>query len=206
MGGTVTVDGSPEMEISVAGTAPLARIEVFKQSDKIAERTFNAGDRAVEIRWSGARSRTRHKVQNWSGGLSVDRGRIDEIEEFGFDHPEQGVTHQTNTSVRWDGSTSGNYQGIRVQLASPNDATVSVSTEPVSTEFSLDEIDDGRQIDAGHLDRKLEIREVSPTTRKCRNVTLVDEAATPGTYPYFVRVTQTDGEMAWSSPILVTIE
>jgi len=206
MGGTVTVDGTPEVETSVAGTAPLARIELFRGAEKVAERAFDTGERAVEIRWSGARSRTRHKVQDWSGGLSVDHGCIDGIEEFGFDHPEQGVTHRTNTSVRWDGATSGNYQGIRVQFASPDDATVSVSTEPVSAEFALGELDGDREIDAGHLDRKLEIREVGVPTRKCQDVTFVDETATAGTHPYFVRVTQVDGEMAWSSPIQVTTE
>jgi len=83
---------------------------------------------------------------------------------------------------------------------------VSVSTEPISAEFALGELDGDREIDAGHLDRKLEIREVGVPTRKCQDVTFVDETATAGTHPYLVRVTQVDGEMAWSSPIQVTTE
>ena len=36
--------------------------------------------------------------------------------------------------------------------------------------------------------------------------TFVDEGAAPGTHWYYLRVVQDDGEMAWSSPIWVTVE
>jgi hypothetical protein len=206
MGGTVTVDDAPEIDVAVEGTAPLSRVELYRGSKKVAERAFDDGTRAVELRWSGARSRTRHKVQDWSGGLSVDCGQIADVEEFGFDHPEQGVTHQTDTSIRWDGSTSGNYQGIRVQFDAPDDTTASFSSTPVSTEFTLGELDSGREIDAGHLDQQLEIRQVGTSTQKHSDLTFTDEEVDSGTHPYFVRVSQIDGEMAWSSPIMVDVE
>ena len=206
IGGKVAINGTPEINSTVAGTAPISRIELFRGDKKVTEEKFDTGNEKIEIRWSGARSRTRHKVQDWDGGLTIDSGQIADVDEFGFDHPEMGVTHQTNTTVQWDGATSGNYQGIRVELSNPENTTVSVSTKPVSTEFSVKEIDDGRKVDAGHLDRELEIRKVGTSDRRFDNIKLVDKEASSGTHPYFVRVTQKDGEMAWSSPIMVTVD
>jgi hypothetical protein len=203
MGESVSVDKAPEIEVDVEGTAPLRRVDLFRGTEQVATQTFDDGDEAIEFTWSGARSRTRHKVQDWTGGLSVNRGRITNVDQFGFDHPEQGVTHRTDTSVRWDGSTSGNYQGIRVTFDVPPDATVSFATPPVETSFEFQEIDDSRVIDAGHLDQQLEIRSVGKSSQKGANLTLTDDPANPGTHPYYVRVSQVDGEMAWSSSIFV---
>lgn len=205
MGDTVTVDGALEMSVTVEGTAPLSRIDLFRGADHVATTSFDDGDQFVEFIWSGARSKTRHKVQDWSGGLSIDQGRISAVDEFGFDHPEQGVTHCTDTSIRWDGATSGNYQGVRISFDVPPDTEVSFATAPVTTTFSLNEVEDEIVIDAGHLDQQLEVRQVGNPSKTGAQVTLNDECVRSGTNPYYVRVRQVNGEMAWSSPIFVEV-
>lgn len=205
MGGTVSVDHSPEVDVTVEGTSPLSQVDLFRGSDRIASRTFDDGADMIEFTWSGARSRTRHKVQGWSGGLSIDKGRIAEIEEFGFDHPEQGIKTRTDTTLQWDGATSGNYQGVRVRFDAPVDTTVAFATQPVETTFTLSDLDTGFTIDAGHLDKQLEIRRVGDFSEQGAQFTFVDDEVEFGDHPYFVRVTQADGEMAWSSPIFVNV-
>lgn len=206
MGGSTTVRGTPDMNVTVDGTAPLRRAVLYRGSDPVASREFDTGTEAVEFRWSGTRSKTRHKAQDWTGGLSIDQGTISNVDEFGFHHPEQGVTKRTDTSVEWDAVTSGNYQGIRVEFDAPPDTAVSFSSRPLSTEFTLSEIDEGRTIDAGSLESELEVRRVKESEQRHADISLVDAGVEKGTYPYFVRVSQTDGEMAWSSPILVNVE
>jgi hypothetical protein len=205
MGGSVAVDGPPEVAVTVKGTAPLNRIDLFRGSDRVDTHGFDTDEQFLEFTWSGARSNTRHKVQDWSGGLSMDRGRIRAIEEFGFDHPEQGITHRTNTTLRWDGATAGNYQGVRVQFDAPRDATVSFATDPVDTTFTLDDIDEGLAVDAGYLEQQLQVRRVGTFSEREAEVTLTDQKVDAGSHPYYVRVTQSDGEMAWSSPIFVEV-
>ena len=205
MGETVSVEGSPEIDVVVEGTAPLSRVELFRATERIGSRRFDEGDDVVEFTWSGARSRTRHKVQDWSGGLSIDAGRIVETEEFGFDHPEQGITARTDTTLQWDGSTSGNYQGVRVHFDAPDDATLAFATPPVEATFTLSDLDDATTIDAGHLDRQLKVRRVGDFPEQSARLTFTDEDPETGEQPYYVRVTQADGEMAWSSPVFVDV-
>lgn len=206
MGTEVSVEGVPVIDVNVSGTAPIQEIDLFRGSECVRTKTFDEGDSRVEFRWSGARSKTRHKVQDWSGGLSLDRGRIRKVEEFGFDHPEQGLTQTTSTHLRWDGSTAGNYQGIRVTFDAPIDATVSIATVPVSRTFAVGELDEKQVIDAGHLEKKLEIRPTGESSTRDVAVEFRDTEPSSGVNPYYVRVRQEDGEMAWSSPVFVTVE
>jgi hypothetical protein len=208
MGEEVSVEGTPEVDVSVHGTAPIQRVELFRgaESEPIATETFDDGDRKLEVTWSGASSKDRHKIQDWSGALSLDEGRITGVEEVGFDHPTAGVTRTTDTTVRWEGTTAGNYQGLRVGVDAPEDATLTVATDPVNREFRVGDLEEGRVVDAGFLDKRLEIRPVGGSETLDAALSFADRDAGPGTHPYYVRVRQVDGEMAWSSPTFVTRE
>ncbi|UHQ96380.1 DUF3604 domain-containing protein [Natrinema halophilum] len=205
MGSTVDVTGSPTINVEVRGTAPISEVDLFRGTDCVATETFRDGDDWLEVLWTGARSKTRHKVQNWTGGVSLDRGRIDDVEPFGFDHPKQGIESVTDTAVKWDAATAGNYQGVRLQLDAPTDAMLSISTPPVTESVALSSVEDSVVFDAGRIERRLELNRVGQSSTVDTKIAFEDDPD-PDTYPYYVRVRQTDGEMAWSSPIFATIE
>jgi hypothetical protein len=205
MGSEVRVDGSPEVAVRVRGTAPIHGIDLFRGTDRVATRGFDDGPAWIEVRWTGARSKARQKVQDWTGGLSLSRGRILDVREFGFDHPMQGVEERTDTTVRWDGSTVGNDQGVRLRVDAPGDAVLSVSTPPVSTSCALDDLDEGHVVDAGGVNRRLSLSRANRSSTLDADVTFEDDVSA-GEYPYYVRVRQDDAEMAWSSPHFVTVE
>jgi hypothetical protein len=206
MGEDVAVDGDPQIDVSVHGTAPLQRLDVFRGAarEPIATEFFDAGEDRIELTWTGASSKDRHKIEDWSGALSLDAGRVADVEEVGFDHPTAGVTDRTNTTVRWEGTTAGNYQGLRVDLDAPEDATLTFAAGPVNRQFRVGELDERRVVDAGFLDRRLELRPVGESSTLDAERSVVDADAGSGTTPYYVRVRQVDGEMAWSSPVFVS--
>jgi len=206
MGGEITVDDQPTVSLDVQGTGPIQEIDVFRGSDRLHTESFDEGDRMVEFRWSGARSRTRHKVQDWSGGISVGGGRIEHVEEFGFDHPQQGVTDVTSTHIRWEGTTAGNYQGIRIEFDAPEDTAVRFASDPVQETFTLGDLDHHRLLEVGDVEKQLEIQPVGQSTTIDTTMDYEDTEAPQGTHPYYVRIRQKDGEMAWSSPVFVTIK
>lgn len=206
MGEEVTVDGPPQIEVAASGTTPVYRIDVFRGSERIDGRRFDDGSHLVEFTWSGARSKSRSKVQDWSGGLSIDRGALETVSPFGFDHPDDGIERQTATSVEWTGSTAGNYQGVRLGMDGPSDTIISFSTEPVSTDIRLGEVENQRiTLDEG-VEQELSIRRVGECFHTDVETAFEDADVRQGTNPYYVRVTQVDGEMAWSSPIFVELE
>ncbi len=206
MGGTVTVDGSPKIEATVRGTAPIRSIELLRDGEIVDAREFGTGSDWIECRWSGARAKTRHKTQEWTGGLSLDAGQIITVDPFGFDHPQQGIADRTSTIVRWSGSTAGNVQGIRFRYDGPRDATMTVGTPVVQTECRMSDLSEGQVIEAGGVGRRLECRETGRSSTIDAEVTFIDEDVRPGEHAYHVRVEQADANMAWSSPIFTTVE
>jgi len=204
MGGDVTVTGTPEIDVTVHGTAPIREVELLRGSEQVATRSFVEGTDLVEVAWTGARSTDRHKVQDWSGGLGLDRGRIAAVSEVGFDHPDAGVRRQRDTSLRWEASTAGNTQALRLDLDAPEDATMTIATKPVTTAVRLEDLP--HSVEAGPVGRRLTIRRTGSSTQLDADTTFRDDDAPVGKQPYYVRVTQEDGEMAWSSPVFVTVE
>lgn len=230
MGAEATVtDGSPvPVSVAVNGTAPVRRVDCFRGSELIASRSFAgegdgdrtaggagadgaAGDgvRVVELTWSGARGTGRDKVVDWSGGCTLSAGEIRDVEAFGFHRPTQGVADSRPESVEWDATTTGNYQGVRLTVDAPADAELAVRTRPVSESFALADLDGSggpKRIAAEGLDCELVIRETGAATAFDVDCRFEDDATESGTHPYYVRVRQDDGHMAWSSPVFVTVE
>jgi hypothetical protein len=206
MGEKVDLDGSsePTFDISVNGTAPIKRIDFFDGSEKIATRGFTDGAEKLELEWSGARSKNRHKVQDASGGLTLDTGRIVDATEFGFDHPEQGISKVTDSTIEWNSTISGNYQGVTLDLNAPEDAELGFHTPFLDTSFALGELDEETIVDAGHLDKQLAVRSVGEPTDLDVDTSFGLTDADSGEHAYYVRVVQEDGGMAWSSPVFVS--
>lgn len=205
MGGETIIDGEPAVDVTVNGTAPVRRVDLFRGSERIESYSLADGDNVIEIVWTGARSKNRHKVQNWSGALALSKGRIDSVEPVGFDHPTQGLERVTDTVIRWDGATAGNYQGLRVRLDVPEGAELRIATEPLTTTVDIGTLGE-RTFDAGPVDKRLSVKRTGTTGALDVDRTFVDEGAPPGRHAYYIRIRQDDGEMAWSSPIFVEVE
>lgn len=70
----------------------------------------------------------------------------------------------------------------------------------------------GGEVDVGDgtvegdaFDQMLRIRPMRSSTSRDVTVAFEDDAVAAGTHPYFVRVSQVNGGMAWSSPVFVTV-
>lgn len=206
MGGETTITGVPEIDVTVNGTAPIRRIDLFRGSEQVASQSFVDGNDQIEILWTGARSKNRHKVQDWSGALNLSAGRIISTEPVGFDHPMQGIEQATDRVVRWNGATAGNYQGLRLQLDAPENAELRIATEPVTATVEVESIEDEQTYDVGPVDKHLSVQRTGTSNTLDITRTLRDEEAPSDRHAYYVRVHQEDGEMAWSSPIFADIE
>lgn len=205
MGGETRVSGQTDVDVKVNGTAPLRELALFRGSEQVASQSFAEGSDRIEILWTGARSKNRHKVQDWSGGLSLSAGRITAVTPVGFDHPMQGIQRTTDREVRWDGATAGNYQGLQLQLDAPANAELRIATDPVTATVRVDSLGEERTFDAGPVGKQLAVRRTGTSDTFDVSQTLSDHTP-PGRHAYYVRIRQEDGEMAWSSPIFVETE
>jgi hypothetical protein len=208
MGEEGAVDGPPELRVSAHGTAPIAALDLFRGPDVVETHDPTRGDDVVELRWTGARSKARDKFVDWSGGATLDRGRIADVEPFGFDHPEDGITNRRPDAVFWTGGTTGNHQGVRLRVDAPADAELRVGTRPTSLTVPLADLsaDEPRRVDVDGVDARVTASRVGAAADRDLTTTFTDADAPAGDHPYWVRLRQVDGEMAWSSPLFLTVE
>ena len=197
----------PRISVKIHGTAPLHEVEVKRGTETIYRHPFaeaKAGEeRLVKVEWSGARVRSRPKRVNWEGGLYLDKGRIVSYEEFAFDDHRQGIRGNTNQRLEWASTTGGDPDGVLLKLDAPEDAEITFHTGPAT--FSFKPADIGYEplvVDAGGVNQRIKVSSIKAGELP-RNLefSYVDEAPKTGVNPYWVRVVQSDGTMAWSSPV-----
>ncbi|MSS70137.1 MAG: DUF3604 domain-containing protein [Candidatus Latescibacteria bacterium] len=208
MGAEYAATGPPEVSVRVWGTAPVERVDLFRGVTQVYSfpETVQRSEREVRIAWSGQRIRARNRLAVWDGSLEIDRGRILKAEGYAFDAPSEGLREVTERSVVWKSVTTGDADGVVLTLDAPPEATLDFRTGIVSRKVSLREIAEGPvTAEAGGIDMKVVFERLPLGAGREVAFTFREKDLAPGCHPYWVRVTQTDGAKAWSSPIYVTI-
>jgi hypothetical protein len=151
----------------------------------------------------GARVKSRPKIVDWSGGFYLDRGRIESFKGYAFDYQGQGVQRITNQRITWSSTTGGDSDGVLLKIEAPEDATATFYSKQVSFNFKPHEIKhEPTIIDVGPVNRKVKIQKIMDG-KLPRNIkfTFNDKEIKKGINQYWVKVTQSDGSMAWTSPV-----
>ncbi|MDH5791498.1 MAG: DUF3604 domain-containing protein, partial [Candidatus Bathyarchaeota archaeon] len=209
MGEEFETDKPPKISVRIMGTAPLHEVEVKRGVENIHRHPFakprDDADRLIKVEWSGVRVRGRPKRVDWEGGLQLDRGRIVSYEEFAFDYANQGVRWITNQRLEWASTTGGDPDGVILKLDAPEDAEVTFNSKPMTFSFKLRDIDyEPLVVEAGGVNQKVKVSAISGgELPRSLDFSYVDEDPMGGVSPYWVRVVQSDGGMAWSSPVYV---
>jgi hypothetical protein len=208
MGSEIVLDGPVELSVHARGYRELARIDVVRNGvvvhSELPSLNLPAGWLTVPLRLEWGRNDV---TTDCSGRLSVTGGEVVQTPFWSTD-----ITAVSPISVSWTSTTKslgpvyGSQRGgIEVTLVGPRDAGVEVAVghgglrvplgELVSSVVSVPLDGPGRmtiQPGTGGL---------SGLGTRERSLRFVDDAGGPAFY--YVRVFQTDGEMAWSSPIWV---
>ncbi len=211
MGAEFTATAPSEFRVAVVGTAPLEFVEIRRGLEVVYAHPLGEmppdGPWHVKVAWGGARLRGRGRQTRWDGRLVVEGGRVLSATEFAFDVPTQGVVQRDDRSVEWRSSTAGDIDGLALELDAGEEAALRFESGPATFRLGLRELRHGPvRIDAGGLDQHVRLwRAPATPTPKEASFRFTDRAAGPGTHAYYVRLMQSDGEMAWSSPIYVTL-
>jgi hypothetical protein len=212
MGEDYEGDSPPEINVKINGTAPLHEVEVNRGTETICRHPFSKPgadeERLIKVEWSGARVRSRPKRVDWKGGLYIDKGSIVSYEEFAFDDHRQGIKKITNQRLEWASTTGGDPDGVLLKLDAPDDAEITFHTGPATFSFKPAEIGyETLVIEAGGVNQKIKVSSIKGgVLPKDLEFSHVDEEPKPGVNPYWVRVVQSDGTMAWSSPVYYDYE
>jgi hypothetical protein len=163
----------------------------------------------VRIAWRGASapgnfSRARMR---WDGSAKLSGGAFANAAGYALDTPDEGIVSASGREIVWRSSTGGDWDGIEVDVAAPDDAILSVVTPQVSVAVPISRLRGGPASFADETPlRELELRflprDLGPSAWRGE---FRDGAARPGWNAYWFRVRQWDGGIAWSSPIFVDL-
>jgi len=207
MGDEITINHPPTINIEVIGTNSLEKVEIIRGLDTIYTHPFiqpNLSYDMIRIMWSGARVTTRRRNTDWSGEIKLNKGKILSAEEFAFDLPWNGIIEKTDQKVLYSSMTSGDCDGIILKLEASEDTRISFKTNPAQFSFQLNQLNEPLIVEAGNIEQKVEVSRISEQ-KTPHNVKFnyTDQNMKPGVNAYYVKVLQSDGEKAWSSPIFI---
>jgi len=207
--GDIIRPGSVPMRLAVEviGTAPIERLDVLHGVNVVqTARPFAAADlgRRVRVTWQGAEYRGRGRETMWQGKLTLANNRFVRFAPVNFLNPERKVEETSaGTALTWTSVTTGNLAGIDIWLEEARGGTLTLDTNVVSGEVDLATLaDDMVVFDGGGLGRRISVYRL-PEQDWSRRLSVDHVVTFPGgaDLPVYVRVTQSDGHQAWSSPI-----
>jgi hypothetical protein len=212
MGAVLPWRGRARVRASVVGTAPLESLGLYRGRELIQEvrpQAFQAldGSRRVRVSWGGARMRGRGRRATWDGHIRLEDVRLKRLEPFAFDAPTDGVVHWDASSLEFRSRTTGDRDGVDLWLDQPDRGTLFFESPLGSCAVALDQLRGAasRQVvDFGGLElgvcvQRYPERLVDVSAELDCEVRPPEERLTP----YLVKAVQSDGHMAWSSPIYI---
>ena len=208
-GREISAGGPLQLGVSVSGVRELARIDVIRNGvviesvQPIVAKT--ADEIAVDLRVEWGRA---DQTVDWSGTLSVQDGRI-----LGTEYWSPAIRNVTHSQVAWEsrpihlsGVFGGLRDGIECTVVGPASAEVEVLTSLGVLRASLGDLDEGHTVTTttevgGGIAMGPGIGGLIGLGSSTIEHSWEDDP--PGAVWYYARAIQTDGEMAWSSPIWV---
>ncbi|WP_181197818.1 DUF3604 domain-containing protein [Enhygromyxa salina] len=204
--------GTVKVAAAVRGVGPIDALELLRGREVIYSARPPAFDdcassRRIRLVWGGARIRGRGRRAQWDGIVEVEGATIERAEVFAFDSPMDGIQRQTPTTVELRSRTTGDRDGLDLWLSQAARGRVTFRSGLGEVTVDLATLDaDGHTVELGGLDLRASISRYpeAPTDLAVgleREVELDPE----GTTALFVRATQVDGHIAWSSPIYIDV-
>ncbi len=212
MGQEAEVDGPQTLQLLTAGISPIESVEVFDWEKSILKKDLlKKSKHRIRIRWSGVVYRGRGKSARWDGMLYVEKGCIRSAKTYAFDRIDQGILIQSDKYVKWTSSTSGDYDGLVLDIDMMGDTILHFSSLRGAVDVSMQDLLDGKTIvkEMGGLNLQVEFamdnddvpeeEYLAACQAKCE-IALPDAT---GEHAYWVKVTQANGNAAWSSPVFL---
>lgn len=192
------------------GTAPLEAIEIYERKKIIhawhpEEFSSVVSSPLLRVSWKGSRIRGRGRRVNWDGTISLSSDAPAIVSAIPhFDTPIDRITSVSERAVEFISQTTGDTDWIDLALAAvPAAGTLTFTSKAGTRSVDLASLDPKISFDLGGLDMELKV-ERYPARLSQRSARVAMDLPTPASRtPYFVKVIQSDGEMAWSSPIYV---
>lgn len=214
MGSEIVTTGSPKISFDIEGTKAIERVDLFRgveiiDSWTVSPRVAQPEDSTyLRVLWGGTEQKGTARLQrvDWTGSLSVSNGTIELMEPINFQSYDDAANSVGDGRLEWSNQSAGNAAGLLIKVHGDDSTELSFESGPTTFTVKLDDVrNDDHRVDAGGVGRFAQIGpppdQNGPTTFRLETS---DEKSVTGEFPYWIRVTQFDQSLAWSSPVYVT--
>jgi hypothetical protein len=213
MGSEIETTAPPRIQFRVEGTKAIERVDLFRGVE-IIESWSVAGPAALEtgstllrVLWGGTERKGTARLQrvDWTGSLSVSNGTVELVEPVNFQSYDDAATSIRDDRIEWQNKSAGNAAGVLIRVTGDDSAELAFDSAPTQFRVSLGEVRNANhKVEAGGVGRFAQIGPaVDPAGSTVFKLEMVDEDQLTGEFPYWIRVTQIDQSLAWSSPVYV---
>ena len=232
LGSKYTTSVPPRLTVNVAGTAPLQSVEIYRGLERVCSHRFEQeqAPNRIRVTWDGASRMSSYSGIVWDGSLTVDGASVESARSLRFDSPRSFFRLPDGNNVSWHAWGCGYPMGLLIDLDG-DDAELQIAVtsqaitgpmygghgeaggprrisfapaDRISLSTSLRDLRAGSvDLPLGILDRRISVSLDHAPGVETAQFDFRDEDVEPGVNPYWIRVVQSDLEMAWSSPIYV---
>jgi hypothetical protein len=209
MGDIVQSDADAlELTIEAHASAPIERLEIRNGLEVLETwRPFEASalGRRVRVIWEGSEYRGRGRQTVWDGKCTLSDNSVERFAPINMWNLDKQIVQTAPGALSWTALTTGGFGGFDAWLADPRSGTLCIDTPLVKREIAIADIgQDDMVFAAGGIGRAIRVFRL-PDDNPHRHLKLSRRIGlkTTGDNALYVRLTQEDGHLIWSSPIYV---
>jgi len=208
MGEVIKDTQAKDLFVSVAGTAPIERIDVRNGMEVVYSvhpyTDKDLGNR-IKIIWNGAASRGRSRKLTWDGNLKISGNRILKHSLVNFYGLQKDRFRCKEEEADWISSTTGGNAGVILELEDKYGGDLVLNTQNVSFRIPVSDIGLKEKIYfvKEGLETWLSVYRLPREGTSDYQFKWRVKGLKKGDNPLYVYIVQEDGHQAWSSPIYV---
>ena len=202
-------DGDMTLDVDITCSAPIERIDIFNGLDLVETirpyRQEELGSR-IRVVWEGAEYRGRFRQVIWDGSAFLSDNEILSATPINFFNKDKTLNQPAPNELHWKALTTGNIGGFDITLADAYNGTLKIETPLIKAGVPIEDIGFEDEVfdNSGVLPRYLKVfRLPTKNPHKSMKFARAIDLRPKGDNPIFIRITQEDGTLTWTSPTYV---